>query len=204
MSDGPIDHTNAIKSHARGNRLLRFDRACRRSQGRADRTRAAEFPHRPRPNAAFDHPRAPHRQAGGGGQRGALGSRDRAIARTAHGVIDGNLDEQLPLVVLQTHTQADLNLNGEIGNRANALLGGELSSKARFSRTIVSTSGGRRTNRFRPRSMSRPSGTSCTTSLRRANFTARHVARKTRSPRSVRSATPVPIAPRGSSVALNG
>jgi hypothetical protein len=40
--------------------------------------------------------------------------------------------------------------------------------------------------------------------LRRANFTARHVARKTRSPRSVRSATPVPIAPRGSSVALNG
>jgi fumarate hydratase class II len=45
-------------------------------------------------------------------------------------VIDGNLDEQLPLVVLQTHTQADLNLNGEIGNRANALLGGELGSKS--------------------------------------------------------------------------
>jgi hypothetical protein len=139
---------------------------------------------------------------------GALGSRDqrrdRAIARAARKAIDGDLNEQLPLVVRQTHTQTYLNLNGVIGNRANALLGGELSSKARFSRTIVSTSGGRRTNRFRPRSMSRPSGTSCTTSLRRANFTARHVARKTRSPRSLRSATPVPIALRGSSVALNG
>jgi hypothetical protein len=188
VSDGPIDHANTIKFHARGNRLLRFDRTRRRSRGRAGRTRAAEFPRQSRPDAAFDYLRARH----------------RAIARAARKVIDGDLNEQLPLVVRQTHTQTYLNLNGVIGNRANALLGGELSSKARFSRTIVSTSGGRRTNRFRPRSMSRPSGTSCTTSLRRANFTARHVARKTRSPRSVRSATPVPIAPRGSSVALNG
>ena len=74
---------------------------------------------------------------------GALGSRDqrrdRAIARAARKAIDGDLNEQLPLVVRQTHTQTYLNLNGVIGNRANALLGGELGSKARSSRTIVST-----------------------------------------------------------------
>lgn len=124
----------------------------------------------------------------------ALGSReqrrDRAIARAACKVIDGNLDEQLPLVVWQTHTQTELTRNGVIGDRADALLGGELGSKSPVQQN----------DRV---DMMRPSDTSCTTSLRRANFTARRVAKR-RSPRSLRSATPLPITPRGSSVALNG
>ena len=64
-----------------------------------------------------------------------LGLLDRrragAIVRAAHEVIDGKLDEHFPLVVWQTGsgTQTNMNLNEVIANRANELLGGELGAK---------------------------------------------------------------------------
>src|SRR6476660_9315685 len=50
-----------------------------------------------------------------------------AIARAAREVIDGKLDDHFPLVVWQTGsgTQTNMNLNEVIANRANELLGGE-------------------------------------------------------------------------------
>src|SRR5215467_10855932 len=58
--------------------------------------------------------------------------RARAIARAAREVIDGKLDDHFPLVVWQTGsgTQSNMNLNEVIANRANELLGGELGAKA--------------------------------------------------------------------------
>jgi fumarate hydratase, class II len=57
--------------------------------------------------------------------------RARAIIRAAREVIDGKLDDHFPLVVWQTGsgTQTNMNLNEVIANRANELLGGELGSK---------------------------------------------------------------------------
>src|SRR5450755_536805 len=57
--------------------------------------------------------------------------RARAIIRAAREVIDGKLDEHFPLVVWQTGsgTQTNMNLNEVIANRANELLGGELGAK---------------------------------------------------------------------------
>src|SRR6201987_1613337 len=54
-----------------------------------------------------------------------------AIIRAAHEVIDGKLDDHFPLVVWQTGsgTQTNMNLNEVIANRANELLGGELGAK---------------------------------------------------------------------------
>ena len=54
-----------------------------------------------------------------------------AIVRAAREVIDGKLDEHFPLVVWQTGsgTQTNMNLNEVIANRANELLGGELGAK---------------------------------------------------------------------------
>jgi len=54
-----------------------------------------------------------------------------AIARAAREVIDGSLDDHFPLVVWQTGsgTQTNMNLNEVIANRANELLGGELGTK---------------------------------------------------------------------------
>jgi fumarate hydratase class II len=65
----------------------------------------------------------------------ALGLIDRrragAIIRAAHEVIDGKLDDHFPLVVWQTGsgTQTNMNLNEVIANRANELLGGERGAK---------------------------------------------------------------------------
>src|ERR1700674_1263240 len=58
--------------------------------------------------------------------------RGRAIIRAAREVIDGKLDEHFPLVVWQTGsgTQTNMNLNEVIANRANQLLGGKLGAKA--------------------------------------------------------------------------
>src|SRR5882762_2491527 len=64
-----------------------------------------------------------------------LGLLDRrragAIARAAREVIEGKLDDHFPLVVWQTGsgTQTNMNLNEVIGNRANQMLGGELGAK---------------------------------------------------------------------------
>src|SRR5438445_1231723 len=57
--------------------------------------------------------------------------RARAIARAAREVIDGALDDHFPLVVWQTGsgTQTNMNLNEVIANRANELLGGKLGAK---------------------------------------------------------------------------
>src|ERR1700732_2757666 len=57
--------------------------------------------------------------------------RARAINRAAREVIDGKLDDQFPLVVWQTGsgTQTNMNLNEVIANRANELLGGKLGAK---------------------------------------------------------------------------
>src|SRR4051812_16072052 len=54
-----------------------------------------------------------------------------AIARAAAEVIDGTLDGHFPLVVWQTGsgTQTNMNLNEVIANRANELLGGERGAK---------------------------------------------------------------------------
>src|SRR3954467_14224646 len=57
--------------------------------------------------------------------------RAKAIARAAREVIDGKLDDHFPLVVWQTGsgTQTNMNLNEVIGNRANELLGGQRGAK---------------------------------------------------------------------------
>src|SRR6202521_1315897 len=58
--------------------------------------------------------------------------RARAIIRAAREVIEGKLDDHFPLVVWQTGsgTQTNMNLNEVIANRANELLGGKLGTKA--------------------------------------------------------------------------
>lgn len=57
--------------------------------------------------------------------------RARAIIRAAREIIDGKLDDHFPLVVWQTGsgTQTNMNLNEVIGNRASELLGGEPGTK---------------------------------------------------------------------------
>jgi fumarate hydratase class II len=58
--------------------------------------------------------------------------RMRAIVKAAQQVIDGDLDDHFPLVVWQTGsgTQTNMNVNEVIANRANELLGGKLGAKA--------------------------------------------------------------------------
>src|SRR6195256_1555821 len=57
--------------------------------------------------------------------------RTSAITRAAREVIEGKLDDHFPLVVWQTGsgTQTNMNLNEVIANRANQMLGGELGAK---------------------------------------------------------------------------
>jgi fumarate hydratase class II len=57
--------------------------------------------------------------------------RARTIIRAAREVIEGKFDDHFPLVVWQTGsgTQTNMNLNEVIANRANELLGGELGAK---------------------------------------------------------------------------
>ena len=54
-----------------------------------------------------------------------------AISRAAREVIEGKLDDHFPLVVWQTGsgTQTNMNLNEVIANRANEILGGKLGAK---------------------------------------------------------------------------
>jgi fumarate hydratase class II len=58
--------------------------------------------------------------------------RMRAIVKAADEVIKGKLDDHFPLVVWQTGsgTQTNMNVNEVIANRANELLGGKLGAKA--------------------------------------------------------------------------
>src|ERR1700687_6194344 len=57
--------------------------------------------------------------------------RARAIIRAAREVIEGKLDDHFPLVVWQTGsgTQTNMNLTEVTANRANELLGGKLGAK---------------------------------------------------------------------------
>src|SRR5262245_37308575 len=57
--------------------------------------------------------------------------RMRAIVKAADEIIAGKLDDHFPLVVWQTGsgTQSNMNVNEVIANRANELLGGKLGSK---------------------------------------------------------------------------
>src|ERR1700709_2573549 len=59
------------------------------------------------------------------------GRRTGAITRAAREVIEGKLDDHFPLVVWQTGsgTQTNMNLNEVIANRANEMLGGERGAK---------------------------------------------------------------------------
>ena len=122
--------------------------------------------------------------------------RARAIVRAAREVIDGKLDDHFPLVVWQTGsgTQTNMNLNEVIANRANELLGGKLGAKTAGSsqrsrqyepvveRFIPDRDAYRRGDAHHRRS---DSGA-------RANFIARCAKRKRRSPASSRSAAPIP------------
>jgi fumarate hydratase class II len=58
--------------------------------------------------------------------------RAKAIVRAAQEIIDGKLDEHFPLVVWQTGsgTQTNMNVNEVIANRANELLGGKRGEKS--------------------------------------------------------------------------
>jgi fumarate hydratase class II len=58
--------------------------------------------------------------------------RAKAIVAAAQEVVDGELDDQFPLVVWQTGsgTQTNMNLNEVIANRANELLGGKRGEKS--------------------------------------------------------------------------
>jgi fumarate hydratase class II len=58
--------------------------------------------------------------------------RMRAIVKAAQEVIDGKLDDHFPLVVWQTGsgTQSNMNVNEVIANRANQMLGGKLGAKS--------------------------------------------------------------------------
>ena len=58
--------------------------------------------------------------------------RARAIVKAAQEVIDGKLDDHFPLVVWQTGsgTQTNMNVNEVIANRANEMLGGKLGAKS--------------------------------------------------------------------------
>jgi fumarate hydratase class II len=57
--------------------------------------------------------------------------RMRAIVKAAQEAIDGKLDDHFPLVVWQTGsgTQSNMNVNEVIANRANQMLGGKLGAK---------------------------------------------------------------------------
>ena len=115
--------------------------------GRADRALAPQFPHRH--GSAC---RSPLIRALGLIKRAAaevnrdLGSLDAKRAHApscaaAQEVIDGKLDDHFPLVVWQTGsgTQTNMNVNEVIANRANEMLGGKPGAKRRCIPTITST-----------------------------------------------------------------
>jgi fumarate hydratase class II len=74
-----------------------------------------------------------------------LGKMDAELGKTivaaAQEVIDGKLDDHFPLVVWQTGsgTQSNMNANEVISNRAIEMLGGEMGSKSRSTPTTIAT-----------------------------------------------------------------
>ena len=65
----------------------------------------------------------------------------KAIVAAAQEVIEGKLDEHFPLVIWQTGsgTQSNMNANEVISNRAIEILGGEMGSKKPVHPTTTST-----------------------------------------------------------------
>ena len=63
----------------------------------------------------------------------------KAIVKASDEVISGKLDDHFPLVVWQTGsgTQTNMNLNEVIANRANEILGSKLGSKKPVLRMIM-------------------------------------------------------------------
>ena len=98
---------------------------------------AQQFPHRRRAHAAPAHPRrSPSSNAR---RRKPIASSDRSTrgaprpsSQPPQEIIDGKLDDQFPLVVWQTGsgTQTNMNVNEVIANRANERLGGKLGAKS--------------------------------------------------------------------------
>ena len=86
----------------------------------------------------------------------ALGLLDKkpaqAIATAAREVAEGKLDEHFPLVVWQTGsgTQTNMNVNEVVAARANQMLGGKQAPNRPCTRTITSTWASRRTTAFPP------------------------------------------------------
>ena len=104
--------------------------------GRADPALAAEFPHRRRAHAAAADPRLRPAEAGGGRDQhdssaSSTGSSARPSPRPRAEVVAGKLDEHFPLVVWQTGsgTQTNMNANEVIANRANEMLAGKRGGK---------------------------------------------------------------------------
>ena len=81
-----------------------------------------------------------------------------AIARAAREVIEGKLDDHFPLVVWQTGsgTQTNMNVNEVIANRAIELLGGKLGAKTPVHPNDHVNMSRRRTMHFRRRCISPP------------------------------------------------
>ena len=105
--------------------------------GAPDRAFAAKFSHRRRTHAAADHPRAGRQSSAPRPRPIATWNRStrrraKAIVAAAQEIIDGKLDDQFPLVVWQTGsgTQTNMNVNEVIANRANEMLGGEIGAKS--------------------------------------------------------------------------
>ena len=104
--------------------------------GRPDRALAAPLRHRRRPFPAPDDPRARHAEEGGRAhqrrpRRCCPKDRCELIVAAADEVIAGKLDDHFPLVVWQTGsgTQTNMNANEVISNRAIEMAGGVMGSK---------------------------------------------------------------------------
>ena len=95
-----------------------------------------------------------------------------AIVAAAQEVIDGKFDDNFPLVVWQTGsgTQSNMNANEVIANRANEMMGASPVTNHRCTRTITSTAVSPRMTRFRQPCISRPRS-----SFRTADPLAQHL-----------------------------
>jgi hypothetical protein len=133
----------------------------------------------------------------------ALGELDeklgRAILAAADEVIDGRLKDHFPLVVWQTGsgTQTNMNLNEVIANRANEMLGAPLGGKNPCTRTTTSIAASPRTTACRRPCTSPPRWRRAAASCLPCGSWPQHsTARRGTSPTSSRSGAPIFRTPR--------
>src|SRR6266702_3159600 len=111
--------------------LRRHPRSRRQALGRADAALARELPHLRRAHAA----RADQRACAlvNAGLNALPADKANAIVAAADEVLAGKHDGEFPLVVWQTGsgTQTNMNINEVLANRASELLGGERGEKRR-------------------------------------------------------------------------